>query len=54
VNPRLTTSYCGLPSALQRNVAALVLDLHCTGVLPSPMPWSGRAVEIALRAEHAA
>jgi predicted ATP-grasp superfamily ATP-dependent carboligase len=54
VNPRLTTSYCGLPSALQRNVAALVLDLHCTGVLPSPTPWSGRAVEIALRTEHAA
>ena len=53
VNPRLTTSYCGLPAALQRNVAALVLDLHCTGVLPSPMPWSGRAVEIALWTEHA-
>ena len=54
VNPRLTTSYCGLPAALDRNVAALVLDLHRTGALPSPTPGSGRTVEIALRTEHAA
>ena len=54
VNPRLTTSYCGLPAALDRNVAAMVLNLHRTGTLPSPEPWSGRAVEIALRPEYAA
>jgi len=54
VNPRLTTSYCGLPAALDRNVAALVLDLHRTGTLPNAAAWSGRPVEIALRPEHAA
>jgi predicted ATP-grasp superfamily ATP-dependent carboligase len=54
VNPRLTTSYCGLPAALDRNVAALVLDLHRTGVLPEAVAWSGRPVEIALHPEHAA
>jgi predicted ATP-grasp superfamily ATP-dependent carboligase len=53
VNPRLTTSYCGLPIALGRNVAALTLDLHRTGVLPGRAPWSGRAVEIALGSEYA-
>jgi tyramine---L-glutamate ligase len=54
VNPRLTTSYGGLPTALGRNVAALTLDLLRTGVLPNPAPWSGRAVEIAFRPEYAA
>jgi tyramine---L-glutamate ligase len=54
VNPRLTTSYCGLPAALGRNVAALVLDLQRRGTLPPPMEWSGKTVEIALRAEDAA
>ena len=54
VNPRLTTSYCGLPAALDRNIAGLVLDLHGTGCLPDPVPWSARQVEIALRPEHAA
>jgi predicted ATP-grasp superfamily ATP-dependent carboligase len=54
VNPRLTTSYCALPAALDRNVAAMVLDLHRTGSLPSPAPWSGRAVEIAVRPEYVA
>jgi predicted ATP-grasp superfamily ATP-dependent carboligase len=54
VNPRLTTSDCGLPAALDRNVAALVLDLHRTGALPRATAWSGRSVEIALRPEHAA
>jgi predicted ATP-grasp superfamily ATP-dependent carboligase len=53
VNPRLTTSYCGLPAALGRNVAALVLELHRTGNLPSPGPWSGREVEVALVPEYA-
>jgi tyramine---L-glutamate ligase len=54
VNPRLTTSYCGLPAALERNVAALVLDLRRTGALKPPLPWSGKSVEIALRPEYAA
>jgi predicted ATP-grasp superfamily ATP-dependent carboligase len=54
VNPRLTTSYCALPAALDRNVAALVLDLHRTGALPPPVPWSGRAGEVTLGTEYAA
>jgi predicted ATP-grasp superfamily ATP-dependent carboligase len=54
VNPRLTTSYCGLPAALDRNIAGLVLDLHRTARLPDPVPWSGRQVKIALRSEYAA
>jgi tyramine---L-glutamate ligase len=53
-NPRLTTSYCGLPAALDRNVAALILDLCRTGELPHPVPWCGKSVEIALRPEYAA
>jgi predicted ATP-grasp superfamily ATP-dependent carboligase len=28
VNPRLTSAYVGLSAALQRNLAAAVLDLH--------------------------
>ena len=53
VNPRLTTSYCGLPAALDRNVAALVLDLSRTGDLPRPLPWVGKSLEIALHPEYA-
>jgi predicted ATP-grasp superfamily ATP-dependent carboligase len=49
VNPRLTTSYCGLRTALGVNVAALVLALgHST----APRRWQsrhrGRPVEITL------
>lgn len=54
VNPRLTTSYCGLPAALGRNVAAKVLDLRRSGELPAQRPWSGTVVELALQPEHAA
>ena len=54
VNPRLTTSYCGLPTALERNVADLVLELRRSGELPSQRPWSGKAVELALQPEYAA
>jgi predicted ATP-grasp superfamily ATP-dependent carboligase len=49
VNPRLTTSYCGLEAALGLNVAELVLKLTA----PDPSrergtPNRGRSVEIAL------
>jgi predicted ATP-grasp superfamily ATP-dependent carboligase len=54
VNPRLTTSYCGLPAALGRNVAAMVLDLRRSGELPAQRPWSGNVVELVLQPEHAA
>jgi tyramine---L-glutamate ligase len=54
VNPRLTTSYCGLPAALGRNVADMVLDLRRSGELPAQRPWSGNEVELALQPEHAA
>jgi tyramine---L-glutamate ligase len=54
VNPRLTTSYCGLSAALGRNVAAMVLELRCAGALPAPAPWSGKTVELDLRPEYAA
>lgn len=37
VNPRLTTSYLGLRSALEENVAALALAA-CAGTLPAPPP----------------
>jgi tyramine---L-glutamate ligase len=36
VNPRLTTAYLGVRSALQENVAALALAA-CAGVLPAPL-----------------
>ena len=35
INPRLTTSYCGLRSALGVNVADLVLQLFRSGTLPA-------------------
>jgi tyramine---L-glutamate ligase len=54
VNPRLTTSYCGLAAALRRNVAAMVVELLRTAALPAPTPWSGRVVELDLRPEYAA
>jgi predicted ATP-grasp superfamily ATP-dependent carboligase len=53
VNPRLTTSYCGLPAALARNVAAMVLELGDAGALPAPAPWSGKTVELDLRPVYA-
>lgn len=48
INPRLTTSYCGLRSALGINIAALVLDLACTGRLPAHRFPAGSPVEIRL------
>ncbi|HKU62617.1 MAG TPA: ATP-grasp domain-containing protein [Gemmatimonadales bacterium] len=53
VNPRLTTSYCGLPAALGRNVAAMVLELGRSGALPAPTTWSGSVVDIVLHPVHA-
>jgi predicted ATP-grasp superfamily ATP-dependent carboligase len=50
VNPRLTTSYCGLRGALGINVAAMVLGLAgMTGPAPWRRPVPGRPVEIALK-----
>jgi predicted ATP-grasp superfamily ATP-dependent carboligase len=49
INPRLTTSYCGLRAALGINVASMVLDLWQSGALRrSRTPGSGTAVEITL------
>jgi predicted ATP-grasp superfamily ATP-dependent carboligase len=54
INPRLTTSYCGLRPALGINVAARVLDLLRTGdhLGHAPLP-RGAPVEIALETLHA-
>lgn len=49
VNPRLTTSYCGLEAALGLNVAELVLQLTAPGTPRTRgIPNRGRPVEIAL------
>jgi predicted ATP-grasp superfamily ATP-dependent carboligase len=48
VNPRLTTSYCGLRAALGVNVAATVLGLLEGGAGPWPVPASGVAHEVML------
>ena len=49
VNPRLTTSYCGLGRALGTSVAAMVLDLLAPG---APARWrrpaGGTTVELSL------
>jgi len=44
INPRLTTSYCGLRSALGTNVAACALDLLATGSAPPPAPRARAAL----------
>jgi predicted ATP-grasp superfamily ATP-dependent carboligase len=54
LNPRLTTSYCGLPTALGRNVAEMVLELRRSGALPASTPWSAKVVELAIEPEYAA
>ena len=54
VNPRLTTSYCGLGRALGTSVAAMVLDLLAPG---APARWrrpaGGATVELSLETSHA-
>lgn len=57
INPRLTTSYCGLRQALGVNPAALVLSLLTLAPLPprgAPRcaPQSTRAVDIELASHH--
>jgi tyramine---L-glutamate ligase len=37
VNPRLTTAYLGVRSAMNENIAAMVIDA-CQGTLPTPRP----------------
>jgi predicted ATP-grasp superfamily ATP-dependent carboligase len=53
VNPRLTTSYCGLSAALGFNVAESVLDLARTGKLPPPDRPGSRVVDLLLEPHHA-
>lgn len=54
INPRLTTSYCGLRRALSHNPAIWVIDLLKSGRLPStPAPESGITVELVLETAHA-
>ncbi|HEX6104224.1 MAG TPA: ATP-grasp domain-containing protein [Gemmatimonadales bacterium] len=55
INPRLTTSYCGLRTALGLNPAELVADLLIPSDRPAagPKPGSGAAAEIRLEPSHA-
>ncbi|MFN8652635.1 MAG: ATP-grasp domain-containing protein [Gemmatimonadales bacterium] len=48
VNPRLTTSWCGLRDALGANPAQWVIDLARTGGLPDAIPRSSRVVTLDL------
>ena len=50
INPRLTTSYCGLRSALGVNVAELVVQLSRSGTLPA-IPGHRAAQRIDLAVE---
>jgi predicted ATP-grasp superfamily ATP-dependent carboligase len=55
VNPRLTTSYCGLRTARGLNPAALVMGL-LSGGRPEPLPSAivaGAPAEIRLAHAHA-
>jgi predicted ATP-grasp superfamily ATP-dependent carboligase len=52
VNPRLTTSYCGLRAALGCNTAALVVELARRGDLP--ITRLDRGVTAEVRVSHAA
>ena len=53
INPRLTTSYCGLGQALGINAAAMVLDLLAPGGPKSRgVPPMGMTSEVALEAPH--
>ena len=54
VNPRLTTSYCGLGGALGVNPARAVVELAATARLPElPSPEQGTAVELVLETADA-
>ncbi len=54
INPRLTTSYAGLRSALGINVAQCVIDLWRRGRLPDAIaaPRNPELIEIGARHEH--
>lgn len=52
INPRLTTSWCGLRDALGANPAQWVIDLARTGLLPTAIPRGERAVSLDLEAAH--
>lgn len=55
INPRLTTSYCGLRAALGVNVAALVLDLLFTGKMSDwRMPTRTQPARVHLADDRAA
>jgi predicted ATP-grasp superfamily ATP-dependent carboligase len=56
VNPRLTTSYCGLRAALGCNTAAMVLELLGRGRVPSALlpRGRGRTAEVRLEPSRAA
>lgn len=53
VNPRLTTSWCGLRDALGANPAQWVVDLARTGLLPRSIPPSTRVVDLDLEPARA-
>jgi predicted ATP-grasp superfamily ATP-dependent carboligase len=49
INPRLTTSWCGLPQALSANPARWVVELARTGALPlPPFPSAGGTYHLHL------
>jgi tyramine---L-glutamate ligase len=52
INPRLTTSYCGLRPALGLNTAGLVLELARTGSLPPGPAIAGVSAELRLEPSH--
>ena len=52
INPRLTTSYCGLREALDINVAKLVLQLLETDRLPEVTPTRNQSVKLDLSEHH--
>lgn len=51
VNPRLTTSYCGIRAALGCNTAAMVLELLRTGTVPPGLLPRGRGITAEIRLE---
>lgn len=53
VNPRLTTSCCGLREALGINLAALVLEGHAGIASPERPRGPGRCITLALAGAHA-